>query len=187
MQVAAAMFTPASLMAVATRANAPGAFSISMARSDGMDPTLSDRWEQGDATRPAPGLQLCARFRERLRRGGRGPLVYERARTRVVNVRMSGSRRHQLESVQDWRRGVAPRVLAAVERNRDVDLQRRRVTHERAVAGSRAEVADHHDAARQRVALHPEAVAERDTGVVRGMHEREHRVERRRVLEELSG
>jgi hypothetical protein len=33
MQVAAAMFTPASLIAAATRASAPGVFSTSMTRS----------------------------------------------------------------------------------------------------------------------------------------------------------
>ena len=36
MQVAAAMFTPASLIAVATSARAPGALSISMVRSYAM-------------------------------------------------------------------------------------------------------------------------------------------------------
>ena len=34
--VAAARFTPASLIAVATRANAPGVFSMSMTRSTAM-------------------------------------------------------------------------------------------------------------------------------------------------------
>jgi hypothetical protein len=36
MQVAAAMFTPASLMAAATSASAPGEFSMSIARSYAM-------------------------------------------------------------------------------------------------------------------------------------------------------
>jgi hypothetical protein len=36
MQVAAARFTPASLIAAATRARAPGSLSISMTRSNGI-------------------------------------------------------------------------------------------------------------------------------------------------------
>jgi hypothetical protein len=36
MHVAAARFTPASLIAAATRAKAPGSFSISMTKSNGM-------------------------------------------------------------------------------------------------------------------------------------------------------
>src|SRR5215218_8372155 len=38
MHVAAAMFTPASLIAAATRASAPGVFSMSMTRSTAMRP-----------------------------------------------------------------------------------------------------------------------------------------------------
>jgi hypothetical protein len=41
MQVAAARFTPASLMEAATRARAPGSFSSSMTRSNGIDVLLS--------------------------------------------------------------------------------------------------------------------------------------------------
>jgi DNA-binding transcriptional ArsR family regulator len=40
MQVAAARFTPASLIAAATRARAPGSFVISMTRSNGIDALL---------------------------------------------------------------------------------------------------------------------------------------------------
>src|SRR5689334_16289900 len=39
-QVAAAMFTPASLIAFATSASAPGRFSMSMTRSNGTDDLL---------------------------------------------------------------------------------------------------------------------------------------------------
>ena len=55
-QAAAAMFTPASLIAAATRASAPGVFSMSMTRSTAMCPVLSSAYLREGSRRRAYAL-----------------------------------------------------------------------------------------------------------------------------------
>src|SRR5437867_2170694 len=65
MQVAAAMFTPASLIAAATCASAPGLFSMSMARSNGIQDSRSGGRLGRCARRSAHSARLRAMSRQR--------------------------------------------------------------------------------------------------------------------------
>src|SRR5215218_3234289 len=73
MQVAAAMLTPASLIAVATSARAPGEFSISMTRSNAMSATAGAYLREAGAARPARPAEQAA-FTARLPRFRRTPV-----------------------------------------------------------------------------------------------------------------